>query len=101
MVAGRQGGVPMIVGPCDIPAKKESVEITLTNEYGTELTPDFSKNGGLNPVTINGVEGVVSSINGKYYFTRSQSGYETLYISLHLFRQELWVSEIMILLYSL
>ena len=77
MVAGRQGGVPMIVGPCDIPAKKESVEITLTNEYGTELTPDFSKNGGLNPVTINGVEGVVSSINGKYYFTRSQSGYET------------------------
>ena len=58
MVAGRQGGVPMMISPCDIPAKKQSVEITLTNEYGTELTPDFSKNGGLNPVTINGVERV-------------------------------------------
>ncbi|MBS7195991.1 MAG: hypothetical protein KH038_06880 [Eubacterium sp.] len=77
MVAGRQGGVPMMISPCDIPAKKQSVEITLTNEYGTELTPDFSKNGGLNPVTINGVEGVISSIDDKYYFTRSQSGYET------------------------
>lgn len=77
MLAGRQGGVPMIISPCDIPAKKQSVEITLSNQYGTELTPDFSKNGGLNPVTINGIEGVISSINDKLYFTRSRSGYES------------------------
>ncbi len=77
MVAARQGGVPMLMSPCDIPAKKQSVEVTLTNEYGTELTPDFSKNGGLNPVTVNGIEGIITSINDKLYFSRSQSGFET------------------------
>lgn len=79
MVAARQGGVPMYVSPCDIVSNKKKIEITLENEYGTNLIPDFSKNAGLNPCKINNIEGVISTDDsGKLYFTRNESGYENI-----------------------
>lgn len=78
MVAARVGGVPMYISPCDIPAKKKNVEITLENEYGTNIVPDFSKNAGLNPCKVNGVEGVISLKEDTLYFSRNESGYEAI-----------------------
>ena len=77
-MAGREGGLPFYISPCDIPSNKKSVEITLENEYGTDIVPDFSKNGGLNPCKVNGIEGVLSTKNDKLYFTRQESGYELI-----------------------
>lgn len=81
MVAARTGGVSMYVSPCDIKKDKENIEITLSNKYGTNLIPDFSKNAGLNPCKIDGIEGVISINNGKLYFSRSKSGFENIITS--------------------
>ncbi len=78
MTAARQGGIPMYVSPCDIKREKSSIEVTLKNSYGTTLTPSLEKNGGLNPCKINGIEGVLYELEGKYYFTRSASGNEEI-----------------------
>ncbi len=78
MIAARQGGMPMLVTPCDIPAKKETIEITLSNELGEDIQPNLSKNGGLNPCSINGIGGMITEYDGKYYFTRDASGFEEL-----------------------
>lgn len=77
-MAAREGGVPFYISPCDIPASKKSVEITLENEYENQLIPDFSKNAGLNPCKVKNVEGVISKKNDKLYFTRSESGNEAI-----------------------
>lgn len=81
MIAARIGGVPMYVSACDIKKDKEDIEILLSNKYGTNLTPDFSKNAGLNPCKINGIEGVISTKDGKLYFSRSKSGFENIITS--------------------
>lgn len=81
IMAGRIGGVPMYVSPCDIPADKKNVEITLKNEYGTNIVPDLTKNAGLNPCKINDIEGVIASENGRLYFSRSESGFEHIVTS--------------------
>lgn len=77
-MGGRQGGLPIYVMPCDIPAKKSSVEVVLRNEYTENLTLDFSKNAGLNPCSINGIEGVISEFDGTLKFSRDKSGYEEI-----------------------
>ncbi|MGN1318543.1 MAG: hypothetical protein ACI4VF_05960, partial [Lachnospirales bacterium] len=78
MMAAREGGVPMYISPCDISSNKKSIEITLENEYGTNLVPNLVKNAGFNPCTVKGVTGVISTKNDKLYFTRDESGYETI-----------------------
>lgn len=78
MMAAREGGVPMYISPCDIPEKKGKVEITLENEYGTNLVPDLSKNAGLNPCIVNDVEGVISVDDDTLYFTRNRTGFENI-----------------------
>lgn len=80
-MAARQGGKPIQVSPFIIPPTKASTEVIITNEDGMELNFDYSKNGGLNPCTIQGVEGLLSIINDKYYFTRAESGDETLVLT--------------------
>lgn len=77
-IAGRQGGIPMLTTPFIIPSDKTPVEISVDSSMGGRLTFDFSKNAGLNPCTIKGVEGMISNINGKTYFTRSSSGKEVM-----------------------
>lgn len=77
-MGGRQGGLPVYVIPCDIPSKKSSVEVVLKNDYTENLTLDFSKNAGLNPCKINGIEGIISEYDGTLKFTRSKSGFEEI-----------------------
>ena len=81
LIAARVGAVPMYVSPCDISAKKKNVEITLSNAYGTNIVPGFAKNAGLNPCKINGVEGVIAIENDTLYFSRSESGFESIVTS--------------------
>ena len=81
-IAARQGGIPALVSPFVIPPNKKPAEVYVTNELGNELKLDFSKNGGLNPCKINGVEGILSVINGKYCFTRMESGTENIVLNL-------------------
>lgn len=77
-MGGRQGGLPIYVMPCDIPAKKSSVEVVLKNDYTENLTLDFSKNAGLNPCSINDVEGIISEFDGTLKFSRNKSGFEEI-----------------------
>ncbi len=79
--AARQGGVPAEVSPFIIPPSKSSTEVLVRNIDGRNLMFDFSKNGGLNPCVIQGVEGLLSLIDDKYYFTRADSGEETLVLN--------------------
>lgn len=77
-IAGRQGGIPFLTTPFIIPQDKTPVEISIDSSIGGRLDLDFSKNAGLNPCVIKGVEGMISKINGKLYFTRSASGSQVM-----------------------
>lgn len=78
MIAARQGAIPMVTAPFMIPGEIKPVEIVLNSIDGTSLTPHFSYNGGFNPCTINGIEGIVSYIDDKLYFTRTSSGSDVI-----------------------
>jgi hypothetical protein len=80
-MAAREGGRPIVVSPFIIPTNKASTEVLISNIDGKELNFDFSKNGGLNPCSINGIEGLLSVINGKFCFTRAESGDESLVLT--------------------
>lgn len=73
-VAGREGGIPLMVTPFIIPNDKTPVEIIIDNADGERMYLDFHKNAGLNPCVINGVEGMISKMNDKLFFTRAASG---------------------------
>jgi len=74
-IAARQGGMPMIVDTFTIPAETTPVTITFKNYDKNIVTPGLQHGFiGVNPVTINGVEGNLSVSNGVYSFTRSTSG---------------------------
>lgn len=79
--AARQGGSPAYVSPFVIPANKSSTEVLIRDKEGRDINFDYSKNGGLNPCSISGVDGLLSVIDGKYYFTRTDSGDETLVLT--------------------
>ncbi len=79
--AARQGGSPAYVSPFVIPANKSSTEVLVSDKDGRAINFDYSKNGGLNPCSINGVEGLLSVIDGRYVFTRTESGDETLVLT--------------------
>ena len=85
-IASRQGGVKMLLDEAlNIPAETESTEVKIKSELGIELNllrNDLQGSRGVNPVTINGVEGKISRVDTteddvtttKYYFTRSEAG---------------------------
>ncbi|HAG03850.1 MAG TPA: hypothetical protein DCG28_00290 [Lachnospiraceae bacterium] len=77
-ISARQGGRPMHVIPCDIPSQKDMIEVVIRNDDGETVPLDFSVNGGLNPVQIDGIEGVLTKNAGRYLFSRSKSGYEDI-----------------------
>ncbi len=77
-VAGRVGGIPLMVTPFIIPEDKTPAEIVIDNKDGERMYLDLSKNAGLNPCVIGGVEGMISKMNNKLYFTRSASGERVL-----------------------
>lgn len=77
-ILARQGGFPAVVNPVTIPADTSSVEITFAGaiNIGGGNTPLLRKASSnlVNPVVIDGVEGNISSLNNKYYFTRLENG---------------------------
>ena len=79
-VLGRSGVSPYVVGDYfEIPAEPEAVAITIKSESGETVAPLTAGNVGVNPVTINGVEGTVTLVSedqggNAYRFTRSQAG---------------------------
>ncbi len=75
-IAAKQGGVPMYADPFMMPSDQTPVKITLKNEYGTTIVPILKNNGGLNPCTIGGIEGTISTDDeGNTYFTRTEEGF--------------------------
>ena len=76
-VLGRCGVVPYVVkADFTIPAGTDPVEITLISQNGKAVTPLTGGSVGVNNVTINGIEGVLSLTSDKYYFTRTAAGSE-------------------------
>ena len=80
-VLGRSGVTPYVISKAfEIPADTEPVQIQFTAEDGKQVKPLTAGSAGLNPVTINGVEGTITletnvqSWGQSYYFTRSEAG---------------------------
>ena len=85
-VMGRAGVIPFVVSKdFTIPAGTDKVEIELTSEGGQEVNPLVGGTAGVNNVSINGIEGVLSveaeadrySSYSYYYFSRLEPGKET------------------------
>lgn len=84
-ILGRSGVLPFVVSKdFVIPAETESVDIGIMSEDGVSVTPLIAGDGGVNPVTIAGVQGTLTR-NGStkqrkneyvYQFTRMESGQE-------------------------
>ena len=77
-IAMRQGGLPLFVKPFTIPTTVTATEINLYNDINVAVTLALQGSAGLNPVTINGVQGAISYTSSKFYFTRSAPGAETV-----------------------
>ena len=84
-ILGRSGVVPYVAAAdFVIPAGTESVGLSIVSENGKTVTPLTAGNAGVNPVTINGVEGTLTrTANSQlwsqysYQFTRLEAGEET------------------------
>lgn len=78
-ILARHGGYPAKVNPFIIPADVNAVEISFNDTINigapnpTTLL-DKSSSGIVNPVIIDGIEGIISKSEGSYYFTRSVLG---------------------------
>ncbi len=77
-IMARAGAVPFTVTEFIIPEDSSKVEIGIISSNGSLVA---SLDGGINPVNINGVEGIISieqesntSENYIYYFQRSKTG---------------------------
>ena len=76
-IASRQGGIPLMVDEFTIPYDTSSVEVELYAWYDGKKSLNLLENSGnrqLNPVTICGVEGEISKVDGKYFFARTADG---------------------------
>lgn len=81
-ILGRNGAVPYVLkNDITIPADCEPVLLNLISENGKAVLPLTAGDGGVNPVTINGIEGTLAlsnTTNSQYTFTRLEKGKETL-----------------------
>lgn len=83
-ILGRSGVVPYVIAEdFIIPADVQSVPVALTSEDGTDVMPLIAGDGGINPVTIAGVQGtLVRTASARhwnqpvYEFTRLEAGTE-------------------------
>ena len=81
-ILGRSGVAPYVVGgDFEIPAGTDSVAITLKSADGKSVSPLTAGNAGVNPVTIDGVEGTITLVSDgqgwgqtSYQFTRTVAG---------------------------
>ena len=88
-VLGRSGVMPIVLKEETlIPAGTDTIEISITGVNDKHVSPLCGGDGGVNPVTINGITGTLSvdtdeirywgNPNVKYYFKRLESGSECL-----------------------
>lgn len=83
-ILGRSGVVPFVVSAdFVIPAEVESVPVAITSEEGKTVMPLIAGDGGVNPVTIAGVQGTLTRNASTqqwnqyiYQFTRLEAGQE-------------------------
>ena len=83
-ILGRSGVKPYFVAKdFVIPAGQESVSLSITSEDGVVVTPLIAGDGGVNPVTIAGVQGTLTRImtsrdfeQDVYQFVRLEEGTE-------------------------
>ena len=75
-IAGRQGGIPMVVDSFIIPTDTSKVEIKIKGKDGSEVAPAMQNGNGLNNCFISGIEGKITydSSMEKWYFNRVLSG---------------------------
>lgn len=78
MIAMREGGLPVTTGATVIPAEPELIPIFLDAENGDPIYYLEFGDGGINPCSIDGIEGKISKLNGAYYFKRSEKGSRTV-----------------------
>lgn len=84
-ILGRSGVVPYVIAEnFVIPAETESVPVRIASNDGRNVTPLIAGDGGVNPVTIAGVQGTLTrTANSQkwsqyvYQFTRLEAGQET------------------------
>ena len=88
-VLGRSGVMPIVLKEDTlIPAGTDTIEISITGVNDKHVSPLCGGDGGVNPVTINGITGTLSvdtdeiqywgNPNVRYYFKRLESGSECL-----------------------
>lgn len=82
-ILGRSGVVPFVVSAdFVIPAGTESVPVGIVSENGERVLPLVAGDGGVNPVTIAGVQGTLARNTSQqwnpnaYQFTRLEAGQE-------------------------
>lgn len=76
-IAMRQGGIAIYLENVTIPADTATVPVTITAEEGySTATLASAGDVGLNPVTIDGIEGNITEKDGNFFFTRSEAGEE-------------------------
>lgn len=85
-ILGRSGVIPFVVSEeFVIPAGAESVPMAIASEDGQPVTPLIAGDGGVNPVTIAGVQGTLTRNASAqqrnqyiYQFTRLEAGNEVI-----------------------
>lgn len=83
-ILGRSGVLPYVVSEnFTIPAETEGVTLEIVAEDDRSVTPLIAGDGGVNPVTIAGVQGTLTRVSGAqtwkphtYQFTRLEAGTE-------------------------
>ena len=83
-ILGRSGAVPYVLAEnIVIPAETESIPLKIVSENGEAVTPLIAGDGGVNPVTIAGVQGTLTRNASTqqwtadvYQFTRLEAGQE-------------------------
>ena len=79
-IAIRQGGIPIYSNEFIIPSDTNKVELEIKDKEGNLVELARQGTNGLNPVTINGIEGNINynSETNKYEFTRISTGISTI-----------------------
>ncbi len=74
MIAMREGGIRVNVKSTVIPADSKLIPVFLRTESDGHVFFLDHGDGGVNPCSINGIEGELQKLNGSYYFQRTQKG---------------------------
>lgn len=73
-ILGRAGAIPYVVDEFTIPSDTSRVKINLKSINGQSVGPLKQGDKALNPVTINGIKGIIELEDEEYFFRRAESG---------------------------